>query len=140
MKLSSRSRYGFRAILQLAMEYGKGRLQVKIIAKREDISSKYLEQLIATLKVNGLVYSIRGRGGGYLLSKHPSKIKLGEIFSALEGPEYSADCTKHAKFTKGCGDCITRHIWSKIHRTRQDLLDSMTLQDLVDIAEGKKKL
>ena len=139
MKLSSRSRYGFRAILQLAMEYGKGRLQVKTIAGRENISVKYLEQLMTMLKTDGLIDSVRGRKGGYILAKHPSEIKLSVIFSALEGLVYSIDCTKHTKFTKGCGDCVTRHIWSKIQSARWDLLDSMTLQDLVDIAEGKKK-
>ena len=139
MKLSARSRYGFRAILQLAVEYGKGLLQVKTIAKREDISVKYLEQLMAMLKVAGLVRTKRGPGGGNFLAKQPSEIKLSEIFSVLEGPLCSVECTKHAKFSKGCADCVTRQVWSKIQGTIWDFFDSMTLQDLVDMAEEKKK-
>ena len=133
MKLSAKSRYGFRAALQLALEYDKGWLQVKTIAEREDISIKYLEQLIAILKAAGLIYAKRGRNGGYILAKHPSKIKLSEIFSILEGPLYGIDCTKHTKFTKGCNNCVARRIWSKIGDSIWDLLDSMTLQDLIDM-------
>ena len=138
MKLSSRSRYGFRAILELAIEYGKGPLQIKTIAKREDISNKYLEQLIAMLKSTGLVVSLRGPKGGYILAKHPSEIKLSKIFTTLEGPLIAVECLDHPEFCPRCSDCVTRHIWSKMQRTMQELLDSMTLQDLVDMAQGKK--
>ena len=138
MKLSSRSRYGFRAILELAIEYGKGPLQIKTIAKREDISNKYLEQLIAMLKSTGLVVSLRGPKGGYILAKHPSEIKLSKIFTTLEGPLIAVECLDHPEFCPRCSDCVTRHIWAKMQKTMQDLLDSMTLQDLVDMAQGKK--
>ena len=139
MKLSSRSRYGFRAILELASHYGKGPLQIQTISKSSDISNKYLEPLIASLKVNGLVLSMRGPKGGYLLAEKPSEIKLSSIFRALEGPIQSPDCKQHSKFSKGCNDCIVSFLWSKFSKNTQDLFDSMTLQDMLDIAEGKKK-
>jgi Rrf2 family protein len=138
MKLSSRSRYGFRAILELALEYGKGPLQIKAIAEREDISNKYLEQLIAMLKSTGLVRSLRGPKGGYILAKAPSEIKLSDIFRTLEGPLIAVECLSHPDFCPRCADCVTRKIWSKIQNTMVDLLESMTLQDLVDMSEGKK--
>ena len=138
MKLSSRSRYGFRAILELAANFGKGPLQIQTIAKREDISNKYLEQLIAMLKSTGLVRSLRGPKGGYLLAKKPSEIKLSTVFSALEGPVLKAECKTHNRFNKGCNDCIVSHVWSKFNNTVWDLFESMTLQDMVDMAGGKK--
>ena len=86
MKLSTRSRYGVRALLELAIDYDKGPLQIKTIADREKISNKYLEQLIAILKSAGLVTSIRGPKGGYVLSRPPAEIQLSEVFKVLEGP------------------------------------------------------
>jgi len=91
MKLSSRSRYGLRAILELAVEYGNGPLQIKTIAEREDISNKYLEQLVAMLKASGLVRSIRGPKGGYELTRPPGDVKLSEVFTTLEGPVVAVD-------------------------------------------------
>ena len=87
MKLSSRSRYGFRAILELAVEYGNGPVRIKTIAEREDISNKYLEQLMAMLKSTDLIRSVRGPRGGYVLSKAPNQIKLKEVFIALDREE-----------------------------------------------------
>jgi Rrf2 family protein len=89
--------------------------------------------------MNRLVNSIRGPKGGYLLAKKPSEIKLSKIFSALEGPINNVDCTKHAKFSKGCNDCVVSFLWSKFNKNTWDLFESMTLQDMVDMAEGKKK-
>ena len=136
MKLSSRSRYGLRAILELAVEYGKGPIQIKSIAKKEDISNKYLEQLIAIMKSAGLVRSIRGPKGGYILTKEPNKIKLSEIFLALEGPITTAECLVHPDFCTKCADCATRKIWGKIQDAIIGVLDSTTLQDLADDVTG----
>ena len=114
MKLSSRSRYGFRAILELALEYGNGPLQIKTIAQKEDISNKYLEQLVAMLKSAGLVRSIRGPRGGYVLARTPGEIKLSDIFTTLEGPVISVECLDHPNFCFRCSDCVTRQIWSEM--------------------------
>jgi Rrf2 family protein len=130
MKLSSRSRYGIRAILELAVEYGKDPVKVKAIAKTQDISSKYLEQLITMMKLAGLVRSVRGRKGGYLLTREPDKIKLSEVFIALEGPLDTFECLEHSAFHPGCVDCTTKQIGLKIHNAMMDVLGPMTLEDM----------
>ncbi len=132
MKLSSRSRYGFRAILELAVEYGNGPLQIKTIAQREDISNKYLEQLIAMLKASGLVRSIRGPKGGYELTRPPSDVKLSDVFTTLEGPVVTVECLEHPEFCPRCTECVTRDVWAQMQSAIMGVLESMTLQDLVD--------
>ncbi len=132
MKLSSRSRYGLRAILELAVDYGNGPLQIKTIAKREDISNKYLEQLIAMLKSSGLVRSIRGPKGGYILTRPPNEIKLSHVFTTLEGPIVAVECLEHPEYCPKCTDCVTRQVWAKMQSAMMAVLENMTLQDLVD--------
>ncbi len=132
MKLSSRTRYGMRAILELALEYGKSPLQIKAIAEREDISNKYLEQLIAMLKAAGLVRSIRGPRGGYLLAKPPEEIQLKDVFLTLEGPMVSAECLQHPEYCARCTDCATRKIWHELQDAIFGVLESVTLADLVE--------
>ncbi len=132
MKLSSRSRYGFRAILELAVEYGNGPLQIKTIAKREDISNKYLEQLVAMLKASGLVRSIRGPKGGYELTRPPRDVKLSDVFTTLEGPVVAVECLEHPEFCPRCTECVTRDVWAQMQSAIMGVLESMTLQDLVD--------
>ena len=93
----------------------------------------------ATLPVGrGLVRSLRGPKGGYILAKPPGEIKLSDIFRTLEGPLIAVECLSHPEFCPRCADCVTRKIWSKIQNTMVDLLESLTLQDLVDMSEGKK--
>lgn len=140
MKLSTRSRYGLRAVLELAIEYGEKPLQIKTIADREDISNKYLEQLMSTLKSSGLVRSIRGPKGGYLLAKAPSEVKLSHVFLALEGPLAMAECIEHPEFCVRCSDCVTRQVWAEIHDAMMGVLESQTLQDLVDKAKSGDKI
>ena len=132
MKLSSRTRYGMRAILELAMEYGKNPMQIKMIAEHEDISSKYLEQLIAMLKMSGLVRSIRGPRGGYMLTRSPSQITLKEVFQTLDGPTVPADCKVHQEFSPRCPDCAMRRVWKELQSSISTVLDSYTLSDLIE--------
>jgi len=135
MKLSTRSRYGLRAMVELALEYEKKPMQIKVIAQRQDISNKYLEQLMSILKSSGLVRSMRGPKGGYMLSRCPSEIKLSDVFKSLEGPLVTVDCLEHPEYCSRCTDCLTRDIWIKIQKAMMDVLDSMTLQDIVDKAK-----
>lgn len=132
MKLSTRSRYGFRAALELAVEYGGGPLQIKVIAEREGISNKYLEQLIAILKSSGLIRSVRGPKGGYMLAKAPNLIKLSQVFEVLEGPLVTVECVDHPDFCPRCTDCVTRQVWVEMQQAMLAVLESKTLQDLVD--------
>jgi len=132
MKLSTRSRYGIRAALDLAKNYGNGPLQIKAIAKTEDISNKYLEQLISILKAAGMVRSVRGPKGGYMLAKDPSEVTLGDIFKILEGPFVPVECLGDSSYCDKCGDCLMRPVWAKLQGAIDDVLDGMTLKDLAD--------
>ena len=134
MKLSTRTRYGFRAIMELAENYGHGPLQLNVIAQREDISLKYLEQLMALLKSAGFVRSVRGAKGGYILAKAPNQIKLSDIFNALEGPIMTVECVGDKSRCSRAVDCVTRELWIQVQEAIEKVLQSMTLQELADKA------
>ena len=139
MRLSTRTRYGMRAVLELALAYGGNPLQIKVIAERQKISSKYLEQLIAVLKAAGVVRSIRGPHGGYLLAKPPQEVTLEEIFRVLEGPVLTVECVEHADVCPSCAECVTRKIWQEMNDAIIGVLANRTLKDLVDLAESDSK-
>ncbi len=138
MKLSTRTKYGIRAILELAENHGAGPVQIKVIAKRQDISIKYLEQLMAMLKSAELVKSIRGAKGGYILAKPPSQIKLSDCFKSLEGPVITTECLEDKSYCKRTADCVARQLWAEVQNAITNVLESMTLQDLVDRAKSGK--
>ena len=140
MKLSTRTRYGIRAILEIAVNYGNGPLQTRIIAQRQNISVKYLEQLMAILKSAGFVRSTRGAKGGYNLAKPPDQIKLSEVFSSLEGPVVTVECLEDESYCANAADCIARQLWAQVQKAEDDVLESITLQDLVDRAKDGKTL
>lgn len=139
MKISTRTRYGMRAILELALAHNEQPLQIKSIAERQKISNKYLEQLVAIMKSAGLVRSIRGPHGGYLLAKPPGEIKLSEVFRILEGPVLTVECVDHKEICANCADCITRQLWMQMNDAIFNVLDNRTLQDLADIAQRKQR-
>ncbi len=140
MKLSTRTRYGIRAILELAKNHGKGPLQIKIIAQRQDISAKYLEQLIAILKSAGFVRSFRGSKGGYMLAKAPNEIKLNDVFNALEGPTATVECIENENYCARIADCVARQVWVQLQEAIDNVLKAITLQDLVDRTKDKRTL
>lgn len=135
MKLSTRTRYAMRAALELANNFGKGPLQTKLIAKEQDISAKYLEQIMAALKLAGLVRSQRGAKGGYVLARAPEKIKLSEIFDIFEGPFVTVECVDRESYCQKAADCVARLVWSEVQRALKNVLQSMTLQDALDKAK-----
>lgn len=137
MKLSTRTRYGVRAILELAENAGKGPLQLRIIASRQDISAKYLEQLMAVLKAAGFVRSIRGAKGGYVLAKPPDKIRLNEVFHCLEGTVTTAECVEDENYCQRAADCAARIVWMQVHMAIEGVLEAITLQNLIDQARAK---
>jgi Rrf2 family transcriptional regulator, cysteine metabolism repressor len=132
MKLSTRTRYGLRALLMLAENYGKGPLQIKLIARDQEISVKYLEQLLTVLKAAGLVKSIRGNKGGYVLAKPPGQIRASDCFDCLEGPVITTDCVDNEKSCPRSTDCVSRWLWAEIQNAVSTLLESTTFQDLVE--------
>ncbi|MGE5293487.1 MAG: RrF2 family transcriptional regulator [Solirubrobacterales bacterium] len=131
MKLSTRTRYGMRAIIELAQHQGKRPLQLKIIAERQDISVKYLEQLMSLLRSAGFVRSVRGSKGGYVLARPADQIKLSEVFRCLEGPVTTAECIDDESYCERSADCSAREVWKRVEAAIQGVLDSIKLSDLV---------
>lgn len=131
MKLSTRTRYGIRAILELAQYEGKRPLQLKVIAERQDISVKYLEQLMSLLRSGGFVRSVRGSKGGYVLARPPGQIKLDHVFRCLEGSVTTAECTENLDYCDRSADCAARDVWMKVEEAILRVLHSITLADMV---------
>lgn len=138
MKLSTRTRYAMRAVLELAEHFGKGPLQTRVIAQNQDISTKYLEQIMASLKSTGLIKSQRGAKGGYILANPPEKIKLSDVFDVFEGPVVTVECVTNEKYCNKAGNCVARQVWAEVQRAVRNVLQSMTLQDVIDRAKEKR--
>ncbi len=139
IKLSTKGRYGTRLILNLAQHYDDGNEAVilKNISMEEEISIRYLEQIIIPLKINRLVKSIRGAGGGYTLARHPSKIKVAEILHALEGSCCLVDCVEDDDYCDRIPKCATYDIWTKASNLLKDYFEQLSIQDLMDISKKK---
>ncbi|TZE83496.1 RrF2 family transcriptional regulator [Calorimonas adulescens] len=134
MRLSTKGQYGLRAMFELAINYGEGPLSLKTIADRQYISEHYLEQLIATLRKAGLVSSTRGAQGGYVLSRSPEEITVGQVIRVLEGPLAPVECVidDEENVCDRSGYCPTRIVWKKVRDSINQVVDSITLQDMVD--------
>lgn len=141
MKLSTKGRYGMRAMLDIALHDNEGYVPLRSIAKRQNISESYLEQLIADLRKSGLVSSTRGSQGGYRLSKSMDSITVGEILRTLEGSLAPVDCVieENPAFCKRFGDCVTRLLWERIRDSINNVIDNITLKDLVDQHRAKER-
>ena len=135
MKLSTRTRYGIRALVELAENYGNGPMQLKLISKDQDISVKYLEQIISLLKSSGFVKSSRGANGGYFLARPPENIKLSECFNCLEGPVSTVECVDNQTYCNKIKSCVARDLWADIEKAIMTVLDSITLKDMVERAK-----
>lgn len=118
--------------MELAVNGSDTPLQIKTIAQRQDISVKYLEQLMATLKMTGFVKSVRGSRGGYILAKAADQIKLNDCFTVLEGPVATVECVKNNSYCQRTADCVVRDIWVRVQEAIDAVLESVSLQDLVD--------
>lgn len=133
MILSTRGRYGLKMMFELALNYGNGAMPLKDIANKQSLSDTYLEQLISPLRKNRLVISIRGAQGGYELSKKPEEITVGEIIRILEGPLAPSECVLEEEPECSKADyCATRIIWEKITDSINNVIDSITLKDMID--------
>ena len=141
IRLSTKGRYGTRLMLNLAHNYNNGNdaIILKSVSDAENISIRYLEQIIIPLKINKLVKSIRGAGGGYILARHPSKIKLSNILDSLEGTMSLVECVEDDDFCSRTAECATHNVWKEASAMLQDYFDSLTLQDLADYESKKKK-
>ena len=137
MKLSTRVRYGTRALLDLAIHYNNEPVQLKDIAHRQDISLNYLEQIIAPLIRAGIVRSIRGARGGVQLAKQKQEVKLSDVVRILEGSISPAECVENPKSCSRSSYCATFDIWSEMKQAMDNILESTTLQDLVEQQQRK---
>jgi len=135
MKLSTKMRYGTRAMLELALSYKRGPINLREIAGRQQISHKYLESLIAMLRAGGLVRSVRGASGGHVLARSPDQITLREVFELLEGSEGLVHCTTNPESCEMAGLCVTQEVWAQMHGACMGVLESFTLEALAHRAE-----
>lgn len=137
MKLSTKGKYGLRALIDLAQYSEQEAVSINSIAVRQNISERYLEQLVAKLKKAGLVTSVRGALGGYRLARPASDISVGDVLRALEGDIRAVTCS--AGTGEGCKSeelCVTKYVWQRINESIEKTVDEMTLEQLVE--ESKK--
>ena len=140
MKLGTRTRYSARAMVDLALNYenGNGVVTVKEIAARQQVSPKYLEHLLASLRAAGLVRSVRGAKGGHTLTRPPAQINLREIYHVFEGTDGFVECTTSPDICDRPDGCVTQEIWAQMYDACMEILESTTLEDLARRAREKR--
>ncbi|MGB3904260.1 MAG: Rrf2 family transcriptional regulator [Anaerolineae bacterium] len=136
MKLSTKARYGLRAMVDLALHCDQHPVPRKDIARRQDISPHYMEQLFAKMRDAGLIEAIRGPGGGYLLSKSPEEITVGAVIRAVDEVLAPVPClrTESPLECDRAPTCVTRRLWKDLGDRTDEFLESRTIQDLCDEA------
>lgn len=139
VKLSMRSDYGVRAVIDLARRFGEGPVQSAEIAGREAIPEAYLEQLLTSLRKAGLVRSSRGPRGGHELARDPGTISVGEIVAALEGPLLSLDCLGEPDGDQASTATITRELWEDVADAANRILDTTTVATLVERQRSREQ-
>ena len=130
MRISTRGRYGLRAMLELAQRFGEAPVLMSTLAQRQGLSRKYLHTLLTALKSAGLVRSVRGPGGGFVLARPPAQIKLSEILHAAEGPLSLVDCVADRRACNRSKRCLARRVWRDLSGAIEDVLDNVTLEDI----------
>jgi Rrf2 family protein len=139
MKLSTRSRYGTRMILDMAQNYNGQPVQLGEIAKRQNISLKYLEQIIRPLKKANYIKSFRGSKGGHQLNKPPEEITVGEVVALLEGGASLTTCSKNPETCDRVDNCMTRYLWIEASNAMFERLSSITFADLLSLNKAECK-
>lgn len=132
MKLSTKCRYGLRALIHVAREYGNRAVKRKEISALEGISEGYLENLLVNAKAAGLVSTTRGANGGYKLSHPPEEIRVLDIVEVLEGEVAPVDCLINHSYCDRVEECVTQKIWSRVKEAVEEILGETTLKDLVE--------
>ena len=141
MKLSTKGRYGLRALIDLAQHGGEGPVSITSIAERQEISERYLVQLMSKLKKAGIIQSIRGAQGGYVLAKELEEVSVGEVLRALEGDLNPEECSGFL-LEGGCqaaDNCVTKYVWQRINDSINQTVDEMNLKALVEVGENLKE-
>ncbi len=132
MKLSTKGRYGTRLLLDLALHQHEEPVLLRDIALRQDISLHYLEHLVTPLVAGGIVRTTRGPKGGISLVKPPEQVKLSDVIQLLEGSMAPAECVNDPTVCNRSGICVTRDVWDELKRTTDGILESITIQNLVE--------
>lgn len=134
MKISTKGRYGLRALIDLAQYSEIEPVSINSIAARQGISERYLEQLMTLMKKAGLIKSIRGAGGGYVLAKEMGEISVGDVLRALEGNLQPVECAAFSQedSCEASGGCVTKYVWQKINESINRTVDEINLKQLVE--------
>lgn len=133
MKISSRGRYALRFMIDLAQHGGGEAVTLKEVSQRQEISVKYLEQIVTLLNRGGLIHSVRGNQGGYLLAREPAAYTVGDILRVVEGDLFPVACMENQpNQCPRCDGCRTIRFWEGLYKTVNEYVDSVTLQDLAD--------
>ena len=140
MKISTKGRYGLRALIDLAQYSEIEPVSINSIATRQGISERYLEQLMTLMKKAGLIKSIRGAGGGYVLAKEIEEISVGDILRALEGNLQPVECAafSHEDSCEASGVCVTKYVWQRINESINKTVDEISLKQLVEESKSVK--
>ncbi|HEY8692290.1 MAG TPA: Rrf2 family transcriptional regulator [Chloroflexota bacterium] len=134
MRISSKGHYGLLAVAELARRYDQGLISLAEIAMVEHLPLPYLEQIIAPLRVAGVVEATRGLHGGYRLARHPSNVTVGEVVRWLEGPIALVECTTEGYQAGACereAGCTSRGVWKQVSDAINDVLNTLTLASLI---------
>ena len=136
MRLSTKSRYATRLLLDMAKQYKKGTIQSQDIARRQNISQKYIEQIIIPLKKANYIKSVRGAKGGHMLAKSPEAISVGEIVALLEGGSSLTECSENPEACDKVDTCLTRYLWREAAKAMYEKLNSITFSDLIEMEQA----
>ena len=139
MKISTKGRYALRLMVDLAMAGGGQPVSLRDVAHRQQLSDKYLEQIVTPLSRAGLVRSVRGAGGGYLLTREPEQYTVGDILRPLEGDLAPVECATDEGYCERADQCVTLELWQEIHRAVAQVVDGTTLADLVERQRRKRQ-
>ncbi len=131
LKVSTKGRYGLRAIIDLIINSNGENIPLITIAERQDISKNYLEQVFSALRKAGIVKSTKGAQGGYYLADKPSNITVGDVLRVLEG-DLSVVSSDLDDQDNPIEECISRNVWEKVDSKVNEIIDSITLEDLVN--------
>jgi Rrf2 family protein len=141
MRFSAKAEYGVKAILELAGQPGREPVQVRNIAKKQGLPVRFLEQVMNALKKAGLVESVRGAQGGYLLNRSPKEISLGDVLKAIDGQMTETSCISDRKQPKceDAGNCVVQDVWAEVKNSFINVLNSITLQDIYERKRQKER-
>jgi Rrf2 family protein len=142
LRLSTKGQYGVRAMFEIARGYPGRPVTIREISERQEVSAPYLEQILNKLRRGGLIKSVKGPGGGYILSKRPGEISIGSILHELEGPVALTSCLNPDEGCTRVDGCVTHLLWKSLGAKIEAFLDTITLEDLLEnellLAEAHK--